>query len=143
MPRAVERLARHRPLVPSPCFLLPLALFREPELLFNVYLQIRLRDLGEGDADAPRGLVFEQNLVALDPLDAPAEVALAANGAPRLDLRQPPGELLEILAAVEPALQPRRGDFEGVGGGDEVLHVEHGAEVRGDLGAVFVGDAAR
>src|SRR5215207_5304017 len=90
MPRAVERLARPRPLLPSPCFLLPLALFRESELLFNVYLQIRLRDLGEGDADAPRGLVFEQNLVALDPLDAPAEVALAADGPAGLQLRRPP-----------------------------------------------------
>src|SRR5215210_7913317 len=103
MPQAVERLARPRPLVPSPCFLLPLALFREPELLFNVDLQVRLRDLGEGDADAPRGLVFEQKLVALDPLDAPAEVALAADGAARLQLRQTPREPLEIFAAVEPA----------------------------------------
>src|ERR1044072_1407612 len=92
---------------------------------------------------APRGLVFKQNLVALDPLDAPAEVALAVDGVARLQLRQTPRELLEILAAVEPALQPRRGDFEGVGGRDEVLHVEHGAEVRGDFGAVLVGDAAR
>src|SRR5215204_285962 len=143
MPQAVERLARPRPLVPGPCFLPPLALFRESELLFNVYLQIRLRDLGEGDADAPRGLVFEQNVVALDRLDAPAEVALAADDPARLQLRQPPREPFKILAAVEPALQPRRGDFEGVGGGDEVLHVEHGAEVRGDFGAVLVGDAAR
>src|SRR5215218_5020251 len=103
MPQAVERLARPRPLVPSPCFLLPLALFREPELLFNVYLQIRLRDFGEGDADAPRDLVFEQDVVALDPLDAPAEVALAAYGPAGLQLRQPPREPLEICAAVEPA----------------------------------------
>src|SRR5215204_1707038 len=101
MPGGVERLARPRPLASR--FLLPLALFREPELLFNVDLQVRLRDLGEGDADAPRGLVFEQNLVALDALDAPAEVALAAYRAPRLQLRQTPGEPLEIFAAVEPA----------------------------------------
>src|SRR5215218_400670 len=143
MPQAVERLARHRPLVPSPCFLLPLTLFREPELLFNVYLQIRLRDLGEGDADAPRDLVLEQEVVALDALDAPAEVALAAYGPAGLQLRQTAREPFKILAAVEPALQPRRGDFEGVGGGDEVLHVQDGAEVRRDFGAVFVGDAAR
>src|ERR1044071_1936299 len=58
------------PLVSSPCFLLPLPLLREPELLFNVYLKIRLRDLRDGDADAPRGLVFKQNVFALDPLDA-------------------------------------------------------------------------
>src|SRR5215207_8248600 len=113
MPQAVERLAGPRPLVPSPCFLLPLALLCESELLFNVDLQVRLRDFGEGDADAPRGLVFEQDLVALDPLDAPAEVALAADGPAGLQLRRPPREPLEILAAVEPALQPRRGDFEG------------------------------
>src|SRR5215213_6155518 len=136
MPEGVERLAGLYPLVSNPRFLLPLALFREPELLFNVYLQIRLRDLGEGNADAPRGLVFEQNLFALDPLDAPAEVALAADGAPRLQLRQTPREPLEILAAVEPALQPRRGDFEGVRAGDEVFDIEHGADVRGDPGAV-------
>src|SRR5215211_6479466 len=101
MPQAVERLARPRHLVTSPRFLQPLALFRESELLFNVDLQVRLRDLGEGDADAPRGLVFEQNLVALDPLDAPAEVALAADGPARLQLRQPPREPLEVCAAVE------------------------------------------
>src|SRR5919107_4872073 len=113
MPGGVERLAGLRPLVSSPCFLLPLPLLCEPELLFNVYLKIRLRDLGDGDADAPRGLVFEQNLLVLDPLDAPAEVALAANGPAGLQLRQPPREPLEVFAAVEPALKARRGDFEG------------------------------
>src|SRR5215212_2483449 len=143
MPEAVERLARLRPLVCGPCFLLPLALLCEPELLFNVNLQVRLRDLGEGDADAPRGLVFKQNLCALDRLDAPAEVALAADGAARLHPCRAPREALEVREPVEPALKPRRGDFEGVGGGDEVFHVEHGAEVRAYLGAVFVGDAAR
>src|ERR1051325_5210465 len=125
MPEGVERLAGLSPLVSSPCFLLPLPLLREPELLFNVNLKVRLRDLGDGDADAPRGLVFKQNLFALDPLDAPAEVALAADGVPGLHLRQTPRELLEVFAAVEPALKSRRGDFEGVRARDEVLHVEH------------------
>src|ERR1044071_2272461 len=143
MPEGVERLAGLRPLVSSPCFLLPLSLFREPKLLFNVYLKIRLRDLGDGDADAPRGLVFKQNFVALDPLDAPAEVALAAHWVAGLHLRQPPRELLEVCAAVEPALQTRRGDFQGVGGRDEVLHIEDGADVRAHFRAVLVGDAAR
>src|ERR1044072_7363497 len=123
--------------------LLPLALLCESELLFNVNLQIRLRDLGEGNADAPRGLVFKQNVVAFDALDAPAEVALTAYGAAGLELGQSPGEPLKIFAAVKTALQPRRGDFEGVGDGDEVVYVEHGADVGAHLGAVFVGDAAR
>src|SRR5215213_10982648 len=103
MPQAVERLARPRPLVPGPSFLLPLALFREPELLLDVYLQIRLRDLGEGDADAPRSLVVEQDVPALDPLDAPAEVALPRDGAARLHLRHLPRKALVVVQPVEPA----------------------------------------
>src|SRR5919205_498732 len=143
MPEGVERLAGLRPLVSGPRFLLPLSLLCEPELLFNVDLKIRLRDLGDGDADAPRGLVLEDNLFALDALDAAAEVALAAYGPAGLHLRQTPRELLEIPEPVEPAFEARRGDFERVRARDEVLHVEDGADVRGDFGAVLVGDAAR
>src|SRR5215204_437294 len=115
----------------------------EPELFLNIYLQVRLGDLGEGDADAPRSLVVEEDVFALDPADAPAEVALPADGAARLHLRHLPREALVVAQPVEPALQTRRGDLQGVGAGDEVLDVEHGADVRAHPGAVRVGDAAR
>src|SRR5205085_3154688 len=143
MPEAGEILARPRPLVAGPRLFLPLALFGEAELLFDVNLQVRLRDLGQGHAHAPRGLVVEENLLALDAGDAPAEVALAADGPARPYLRQVPGEALVVAAAVKPALQPRRRDFERVGAGDEVLHVEDCADVLAHLRAVLVGDAAR
>src|ERR1051326_3756247 len=66
----------------------PFPLLGEAELLFDVNLQVRLGDLGERHADAPRSLVVEENLLALDANDAPAEVALAFNRAARLQPRR-------------------------------------------------------
>src|SRR5437763_189593 len=143
MPGAGERLAGLWPLAAGLRLLPPLALLCEPELLFGVNLQVRLRYLREGHAHAPRRLVVEQNLLALQADDAPPKVALAADRAPRLQPRQVPGEALVVAGAVESALQPRRGDFERVRAGDEVFHVEHGADVLAHLRAVLVGDAAR
>src|SRR2546423_4325314 len=106
MPGAGERLAGLWPLAAGLRFFLPLALLCESELLFDVNLQVRLRYLREGHAHAPRRLVVEQNLLALDADDAPAEVALAADGPARLQPRQAAGEALVVAAAVKPALQP-------------------------------------
>src|SRR5437588_2013769 len=123
--------------------LLPLALFGAAELLFDVNLQVRLGDLREGHAGAPRSPVVEQNPLALDRQDAPVEVALTIDGPARLQPRQPPGEALVVPAAVESAFQPRRGDFQRVSAGDEVFNVEDCTDVLAQLRAVFVGDAAR
>src|SRR5687767_7815751 len=91
-----------------------LSFLRQPELFLDVYLQVRLGDLGEGDADAPRSLVVEEHVVAFEPGDAAAEVALPADGPARLHLRHLPGEALVVARLVEPALQTRRGDLKGV-----------------------------
>src|SRR4029079_3297195 len=112
-------------------------------LFLNVNLKIRLRYLGEGDSHASARAVFEENVLAFHALSPPAEVSLPADGPARLRTGGLAREALEVREAVEPALQPRRGDLERVGVGDEVFNVEHGADVSAHLGAVLVCDPAR
>ena len=94
------------------------------QYLFNIHFQICLLDQIQRNPHLPIGSIFENNVVAFEPQQAAAKIALAVDWLPGLHLRHAAGEPLEIGALVKSALQSGGGNFKRVCSVNEILDVE-------------------
>jgi hypothetical protein len=114
-----------------------------PEFLFDVDFQVRFRDVANRNPYSAAGVIFKNYFAVSQPYDSAAKVPLVLNRRATFDFREMSRKPLVIRRPVQPALDPGTGNFQCVSRVDEILHVQHSAQVMTHIRAIVVRDTSR
>jgi len=108
-----------------------------------VYFQIRLRNRIQWNTHVTAGSIFKKHVVAFHSDQETAEIALAVDRLPRLNLRIATGEAFEVGTLIKASFESGRRNFQRVGRVDEIFHVQNRAQVHAYFGTILVGHTLR
>src|SRR5215471_3881263 len=118
------------------------ALPRLTKFAIHINFQICLRDRIKGNLYASAGSILDNYVAGFYPGNPAAEISLVADCRTGLNFCGAAGKPFVLGRFIKAALKPGRRNLQRVGRVDEILDVQHGADLRTDFRAIVVRYAA-
>src|SRR5438309_1990199 len=112
------------------------------KLVLYINLQMRLDDLIDWNQHPAAGSIFKKHFGLSNSDYATAKVSLAIHRRSGLDLCLAAGEPLVIGLSVKSTLEPGRRNLQRVSRMDEIVNIQHRAEMSAYVRAILVRDSA-